>query len=147
VPLPTFGRLAPNATLTLIVVDASAIVDWLITTFERGAAVVEEVRKVSALHTLDFADLEVMSGLRRRVARGELDEPRASEALEDFAIIRMRRHRASPFRRRIWELRHNHTPYDAAYLALAEALDMPLLTTDSRLARSGGHRARIIEAQ
>lgn len=88
-----------------------------------------------------------MSALRRRIALGRLDEPRARQALSDLAIIRMRRHAAYPFRERVWDLRDTHTSYDAAYIALAEALDMPLLTTDLRLARSRGHRARIIEAQ
>lgn len=49
----------------------------------------------------------------------------------------------APFVGRAWALRENITAYDAAYVALAEALDAPLLTTDGRLARSTGHNARM----
>jgi predicted nucleic acid-binding protein len=53
--------------------------------------------------------------------------------------------RSPPRRNRLWEVRPSHTPYDAAYVALAERLGLPLVTTDRRLARSHGHRAEIID--
>ena len=140
-------RLAPNAKPSLIVVDASAIVDRLLGTAVRGAAVEEEMRRARLLHTLDFAYLEILSTLRRKAGHGQLSDQRARQAVSDLATAPFARHPAAPLAERIWELRESHTPYDAAYLALAEALSMPLLTTDRRLARSGGHRARIIEAQ
>lgn len=130
----------------MIVLDASALVDRLLGTTERGAAVSGEIRKARALHTPDFAYLEILSALRRKSAHRELSNQRARKALSDLKSSPLILHPAAPNAVRIWELRHNHTPYDAAYLALAEALDLPLLTTDGRLARSGGHRARIIEA-
>ena len=131
----------------MTVVDASAIVDGLLDMPRRGDAVTRELRKARSLHTLDFAHLEVISALRRHTALGEVSEQRADDALRDLESAPMLRHKARPLSRRVWELRHNHKPYDAAYIALAEALDMPLLTTDGHLARSTGHRARIIEAQ
>ncbi|MDQ2939097.1 MAG: type II toxin-antitoxin system VapC family toxin, partial [Actinomycetota bacterium] len=84
--------------------------------------------------------------LRRMEARSELNERRALQALGDLAAMSVLHHRASHLLVRIWELRASHSAYDAAYVALAEALSMPLLTTDRRLARSTGHRARILEA-
>lgn len=62
------------------------------------------------------------------------------EALSD---LRLTRYSHTPLVARIWELRNNLTAYDAAYVALAEALDAPLVTTDAKLARASGHRARV----
>lgn len=131
----------------MTVVDASAIIDGLLDTPLRGDAVARELQNAEVLQTLDFAHLEVISALRRHAALGALSEQRAREALSDLESAPLVRYPASPLTQRIWELRENHTPYDAAYVALAEALDMPLLTTDHRLARSGGHRARIVMAE
>jgi predicted nucleic acid-binding protein len=130
----------------LIILDASALTDWLLSTPPLGPAVAEEIRGVRSLHTLDLAQIEVVSALRRMEARRELNERRALKALVDLAATPMRRHPASQLTLRIWELRASQSAYDAAYVALAEALSMPLLTTDHRLARSTGHRARIVEA-
>lgn len=106
----------------------------------------QRMTSAGGVHTLDFAHLEIVSALRRRWAAGELGDARAQEALDDLAATPIPRHRAARFAQRAWELRHTHTPYDAAYVALAELLRVPLLTTDARLARSRGHRAEIIEA-
>lgn len=57
--------------------------------------------------------------------------------------MRLTRYPHAPFWARIWQLRDNLTAYDAAYVALAEALDAPLITTDGRLARASGHRATV----
>jgi predicted nucleic acid-binding protein len=130
----------------VVILDASALVDWLVGTPDVGPAVAEEIRQAGSVHTLDLAQIEVVSALRRMEARGELGERRALDALSDLAAMRLRRHTAWRLGQRTWELRHTHSPYDAAYVALAEALSMPLLTTDHRLGRSRGHTARIIEA-
>ena len=65
------------------------------------------------------------------------------EALEDLADFPIARYPHQPFLFRIWELRHNVTAYDAAYLALAEALAAPLVTRDAKLASAVGHEAQI----
>jgi predicted nucleic acid-binding protein len=130
----------------LIVLDASALADRLLGTAGRGTAVAEEMRKARFLHTLDFAYVEVVSAMRRKAARGDLSNRRARQALSDLAAAPIMRHPAAPLAERIWDLRASHSAYDAAYVALAEALSMPLLTTDHRLARSTGHGARIVEA-
>ena len=128
----------------MIVLDASAIIDWLLDSPQRGPAISEWLVRIRHPHTLDFADIEVVSTLRRKTMIRELTERRAQQALDDLFNTRLRRHRVAPLAGRAWELRHTHNPYDAGYVALAEALDIPLLTTDGPLSRSGGHQATIV---
>ena len=71
-------------------------------------------------------------------ARTLADERRASLALADLADLPLRRAPHLPLLACCWELRHNLTPYDAAYVALAEALDIALVTADARLSRASG---------
>jgi predicted nucleic acid-binding protein len=130
----------------VIVLDSSALVDWLLNARVRGANVGRLIEGAGVAHTLDMAHVEVLSALRRKVARRELDSRRAREALADLADTRLMRHPATPLGGRIWSLRETHSACDAAYIALAEALDLPLVTTDGRLARSHGHAAEIIHA-
>jgi predicted nucleic acid-binding protein len=68
---------------------------------------------------------------------------RAAEAVSDLADLPLHRSSHRPLLRRIWELRHVATPYDAAYIALAEALEVVLLTADARLARAPGIKCEI----
>jgi predicted nucleic acid-binding protein len=128
----------------MIVIDGSALVEWLLDR-DRAPAVAEQLREQD-VHALDFTHLEVISGLRRRLAAGEIDADRGWFAVDDLRETPLEYHPAAPFAWRAWELRDSHTPYDAAYIALAEGLDAPLVTTDARLARSTGHRAEIVEA-
>ncbi len=72
-----------------------------------------------------------------------MSHERGAEALEDLASARISKYPHTPLVARIWELRGNLTAYDAAYVALAEVLDAPLVTTDGRLAQAPGHRARV----
>jgi predicted nucleic acid-binding protein len=87
----------------------------------------------------EIIDLEVASTWRRTLA----DERRAKLALADLAALTIARAPHLPLLSRCWELRHNLTPYDAAYVALAEALKTTLLTADRRLARASGIRCEI----
>ncbi len=129
-----------------MVLDASALVDWLLGTPGRGSLVAAKIAAAGQLHTVDFVDLEIVSALRRKALAGEdLTPQRAQQALDRLGVSPLLRHRTAQFVPRAWTLRHTHTPYDAAYIALAELLRVPLLTTDTRLARSRGHRAEIIE--
>jgi predicted nucleic acid-binding protein len=130
----------------LIVLDASALVDWLLQTPDRGPAVAELMRERRFLHTLDMADVEILSALRAKLRRKELRASRAEVALDDLAATPVRRHASGPLAGRIWALRDTHSAYDAAYVALAELLEAPLVTTDARLARTTGHRAQIVKA-
>jgi predicted nucleic acid-binding protein len=91
----------------------------------------------------ELVDLEIASVLRRQVRSGEMDLRRASLALADLVAMPLRRASHKPLLARCWELRDNITPYDAAYVALAEALEAILLTGDERLARAPGPRCRV----
>jgi len=91
----------------------------------------------------EIVDLEVTSVLRRQLRSGDIDLRRAALALADLAALPLRRAPHKPLLARCWELRDNLTPYDAAYVALAEALEVSLLTGDERLARFTGPRCRI----
>lgn len=81
--------------------------------------------------------------IRRYAAKGDLDGERGREALADLADLPMRRYPHDFLLPRIWDLRSNLTAYDAAYVALAEVLDAPLVTRDRRLAAAAGHHAQI----
>ena len=96
-----------------------------------------------SLHAPHLVDLEVAQALRRYAASGQISGDRGREALNDLAALRLVRWPHDALIPRIWTLRENLTAYDAAYVALAEALDAPLLTRDRRLAASSGHRAKV----
>ncbi len=127
----------------MIVVDASVLVDLLRRSEDRGAIEHRLLMGNENLHAPHLVDLEITHALRRFVLNGDMPPARAEEALEDLTDIRIDRYPHSVLLPRIWELRNTHTAYDAAYVALAEALEAPLVTRDARLARSSGHRARI----
>ncbi len=91
----------------------------------------------------ELLDFEVTSVLRRRIRAGAIDARRAALALADLAAIPVQRAPHRPFLARCWELRDNLTIYDAAYVALAEALQASLLTGDKRLATATGPRCHI----
>lgn len=127
----------------MIVLDASAVVELLLGS-RAGRAVAERIQTADALpRSLALMDLEVANTLRRLVRLGELEIGRAGGAVLDLAALALVRFPHVPFLNRIWELRDRLTAYDAAYVALAEELESPLLTLDVRLARAEGHRATI----
>ena len=95
------------------------------------------------MHAPHLLDVEVAHAMRRWVFQGGLTARRGREALEDFESLSIERYPHGPLIPRIWELRESVTAYDAAYLALAEVLDAPLVTRDARLARATGHAASI----
>jgi len=85
-----------------------------------------------------LVDLENLSVVRRAARSGQLTERRARLALDDLAALPLRRAPHLPLVARVWELRHNLTPYDAAYVALAEVIGAALLTADASLSRAPG---------
>jgi predicted nucleic acid-binding protein len=127
----------------VIVVDASALLEALLRT--SAAKTVEDRLFASrqTLHAPHLLDVEVAQVIRRYAANGEIDSERGRLALADLADLRLQRYPHDFLLPRIWDLRNNLTAYDAAYVALAEVLNAPLLTCDRRLATAAGHRARI----
>lgn len=123
----------------MIVVDASAMVEALI-----GRAVDAELLDAltDGVHAPHLLDVEVLSVLRGLLLGGKLDSAAAEEARRDHFLFAIDRYEVAPLANRIWQLRHQYTSYDAAYLALAEALEAPLYTCDAKL-DSGGHDARV----
>jgi predicted nucleic acid-binding protein len=125
----------------MMVVDASALVEVLLNRPSGERVEHRLLDPLEALHAPHLIDLEVAQALRRYQAVGEMSPQRARRALLAFVQMPLERHPHWPFLHRIWELRRNLTAYDAAYVALAEALDAPLLTCDRALASAPGHRA------
>jgi predicted nucleic acid-binding protein len=126
----------------VIVLDASAAIE-LAMNRDVGAEVARRLDDAQTVHVPHLFAVEVAQGLRRLAAVGVTTPERAAEALLDVAELDAVRHEHEPFLARIWELRDNLTAYDAAYVALAEALDVSLVTLDARLATAPGHRARV----
>ena len=122
----------------MIVIDASVLATALGDDGEGGARARTRIRGED-LVAPEIIDLEVTSVWRRTLT----DERRAALALADLAAIPLRRAPHLALIERCWELRHNLTPYDASYVALAEALEIPLLTADQRLTRATGIRCEI----
>lgn len=127
----------------MIVIDASAILEVLLRTPAARAVEARIFRRAETFHAPHLIDLEVAQVLRRYVAGKQISATRGREALTDFSDLRIHRYPHTFLLDRIWTLRDNITAYDAAYVALAEALGAPLVTRDTRLAASAGHRARI----
>jgi predicted nucleic acid-binding protein len=127
----------------MIVVDASALIEVLLSRSDGQAARARLLDPSQTLHAPHLIDVEVTQVVRRYAASGVIDDARGREALTDLADFPLRRYPHDWLLPRIWELRNNLTAYDATYVALAEALDAPLITRDQRLARAPGHRARI----
>ena len=127
----------------MIVIDASAVIELLLAS-ESGIEIVHRIRDgEETLHAPHLLDLEVVQVLRRSERAGLVDASRALEALGDLGVLGIVRHDHEGLLDRVWELRENLTAYDAAYVALAEALDAPLLTRDAKIAAAPGHRARV----
>lgn len=126
----------------MIVVDASVIVTALTDDGPDGdatrARLVDE--RLAAPHLID---LEVVSAWTRLLSSGSIDERRAGLAMTDLRGLRIERVPHRQLIDRCWELRDNLTIYDAAYVALAETLDVALVTADTRLTRAPGTRCRI----
>ena len=97
----------------------------------------------ASLHAPHLVDIEVTHALRRLVQREDITAARAEQGLADLSQLHIERYGHQPLTARIWQLRESMTAYDGAYVALAEALDAPLLTCDVKLAHAHGHRARI----
>ena len=127
----------------MIVIDASAMTELLLRTSLGSAVEARLFRDGDAFHAPHLLDVEVAQALRRLVREGDVTPGRAEEAIEDLTLFQLRRHAHVDLLGRAWELRNNITAYDAVYVALAEALDAPLVTCDGRLGATPEHAARV----
>jgi predicted nucleic acid-binding protein len=114
----------------LIVIDASAALEVLLRT-PAGLRIESRIVEADELYAPHLIDVEILHTLRRLVLRG-LSEPTGKAAVEAWRTFVVQRMRHALLARRIWSLRNNHTCYDAAYIALAEAMGAPLVTHDRK---------------
>lgn len=127
----------------MIVLDASVVVELLLGG-ERAEVVLPWIEaEEGEMHVPGLLDVEVSQVLRRFVAAGIMTAARGDAAIEILQELPLSRHLETPLLPRLWQLRNNLSAYDAAYVALAEALDCPLLTFDSALAGAPGPGVRI----
>lgn len=127
----------------MIVVDASVVIEWLLRLPRRDAAEIV----LSANDALEAPHLlltEVAQTVRRYETRTEISADRAAEAIGDLADLDLHLHPHDMLMNQVWQLRHNLTAYDATYVALATALEVPLVTFDQRLANAVGNAATVI---
>jgi predicted nucleic acid-binding protein len=127
----------------LIVVDAAALIEVLLRTPAASAIETLLFTQGQTLHAPHLLDIEVAQLIRRYAAKGEIDGERGRTALTDLSDFHLHRYPHDFLLPRVWELRNNFTTYDAVYVALAEALDATLLTSDQRLAASAGQFTRV----
>jgi predicted nucleic acid-binding protein len=127
----------------VLVVDASVLVSALIADDDAGERMRLRLDAEDMVCAPEVIDLEVANAWRRELLAGHIGEDRSQLALEDLAGLPLARMPHRPLIPRIWELRHNLTPYDAAYVALAEALDATLLTVDGRSTRAPSLRCEV----
>ena len=124
----------------MIVVDASAVVEALVGRNAPEAIMQALTGEVAAPTVLD---IEVLSALRGLTLGGVLPLEAAESARHNYFDLAIARYEVKPLSDRIWQLRRQYTAYGAAYLALAEALDVPLWTCDRKLT-AGAHQAQVV---
>lgn len=121
----------------MLVVDTSAVLAALA---ERtpDRQLVQRLADDGDLHAPHLIDIEILQALRGLVRGGKLSADRAEDARTDVAALAITRYGHEPLADRVWALRENLTAYDAVFVALSEALEVPLITCDARLAAAPG---------
>jgi predicted nucleic acid-binding protein len=127
----------------MIVLDASAAVDWFLTTPGGRVVGTRILAYGESLHAPQMFDLEVTQAFRKLARAGALSESRAEEAVQDLRRVRIIRYSHLPLLPGIWSYRHNLTAYDAAYVVLAETLEATLITRDGGMAAACRNSVRV----
>lgn len=127
----------------MIILDASAVVELVIEPQAVTGPLRSRLRAGPDIHVPHLVDAEVTDALRRKLLAGQLDILRARRAIRRLMVMRLVRWQQTPLLGRALALGDQFTAYDAIYVAMAEATGATLLTRDARMARSGGHRARV----
>src|SRR5688572_339036 len=126
----------------MMVVDSSAVLEILL-----QSSLSQKVWNRISGQTLAapyLIDLEIVQVVRRYAAAGDLSATDAQAALDSYRSLRLERYPHLDLLERIWELRHNLTAYDASYVALAEVLNVPLVTCDAGIGSLRGHNAQVV---
>lgn len=126
----------------MLVVDASVLAPVVADEGDDGRRFRERLRGEIVIGP-DLLRLEVVSVLRRHADHGALTDEQADRAVEDLLAFPITVVPTAPLLSRAWELRHNVSAYVACYVALAEAVEHPLLTADRRLATAPGLRCAV----
>ncbi len=124
----------------MIVLDASCVLKLIL---KQGGPDLARRVLSDEIHAPYLLDIEVLSALRRLIRQKELNAERATAGLNWLFDLGIEHHHSAEIAWRAFALRNSLSAYDAAYVAVAEFLDAPLLTADGRLARTHGHHARI----
>lgn len=127
----------------MIVVDASAALEVLLRTALAAPIEARLLASGEALHAPHMIDLEICHVLRRYVRSGAITAQEGELALDDWLGLPVARHAHDLLLPQIWDLTASVGAYDAAYVALAETLGAPIVTSDARLARAHGHSAQV----
>jgi len=125
------------------VLDSSVVVAALIDAGVHGIWA-EQIIETGPLHAPELVRVEVTNILRRLEKAGQITKPEANAAYDDLMQLQVELYPFDPFADRVWELRHTITSYDAWYVAVAEALGLPLATLDKRLARANGPACTLV---
>jgi predicted nucleic acid-binding protein len=126
----------------VIVLDSGAAIEALVAR-PANAPLLERLAGDADLHAPHLIDVEVLHVLRRLVSGGVLSSDRAEDALDDWFALQVTRYPHVQLADRMWALRHDLTAYDAAFVALAEILEAPLVTTDRRISNARDVRATV----
>lgn len=124
-----------------VVVDCSALFDYVV--MDVGADL-DAALSERTWHAPQLLDFEFLATLRRHVTHDHIGSSDATERLGYFSNLAIERHSIELLRHRIWSLRHTFTAYDASYVALAEALGIPLVTSDLRLAKTAERYCEVL---
>lgn len=127
----------------MIVVDASVLANAIGDDETDGEVARDAIRQRGGVSAPDLVDVETVAVLRKRWLAGALSARRFASAVRDLEDLAIDRYPTVRLMWRAYELRDNVTAYDAAYVALAEALGCPLATADGRLAKASGVRCEV----